>query len=285
LKCINYFKNLIIEYYIVEKLFDGCKADIVVKPTNKEKDLWLGIQVKTTNKKTERNQYYFRVNHSKYDDCLLLCICEQDKKMWLIPYNEVEGLKTIGIAEKSKYNKYETTAENLIEKLNYFYNLINKFEFDTVNTPINKTQQQELEYRKLRETIIDFIEFTNNEVEGLVYDFKIGEKKVQEKVGSVVHNNEKSFSFNLIKYKCRINGKSKKQNYEEGDNDLYWLNCKNGKFYVIPEKELICHGYLGTHCKQTLYVSPTNMNTEWCNKYLFEYDNVDKERLLKIVNL
>jgi len=36
---------------------------------------------------------------------------------------------------------------------------------------------------------------------------------------------------------------------------------------------------------KNLYVSPTNMNTEWCNKYLFEYDNIDKERLLKIVNL
>jgi hypothetical protein len=285
LKCINYFKNLIIEYYTAEKLFDGCKADIVFKPKNEEQDLWLGIQVKTTNKKTQRNQYYFRLNNGKYDNCILLCICEEDKKMWLIPYDEVDGLKTIGIAEKSKYNKYEVSTENLIEKLTIYYDISNKFDFNTLNTPTNKSQQQELEYRKLRETKIDFIEFKNNEIEGLVYDFKIGDKKVQEKVGSIVHNNPNSFSFNLTKYKCRIDGKCKHKNYEEGDNDLYWLNCKNGKFYVIPEKELICHGYLGTHCKQTLYVSPTNMNTEWCNKYLFEYDNVDKERLLKIVNL
>jgi hypothetical protein len=285
LKCINYFKNLIIEYYTVEKLFDGCKSDIVVKPKNEQQDLWLGIQVKTTNKKTQRNQYYFRLNNGKYHNCILLCICEEDKKMWLIPYEEVDGLKTIGIAKNSKYNKYEINIENLTEKLRIYYDISNKFDFDTVNTPINKTQQQELEYRKIRESTIDFIEFTNNEVEGLVYDFKIGEKNVQEKVGSVVHNNENSFSFNLIKYKCRINGKCKNQSYEEGDNDFYWLNCKNGKFYVIPEKELICNGYIGNNCKQTLYVSPTNLNTEWCNKYLFEYDNIDKERLLKIVNL
>jgi hypothetical protein len=285
LRCINYFKNLIIEYYTAEKLFDGCKADIVFKPKNQEQDLWLGIQVKTTNKKTERNQYYFRLNNGKYDNCILLCICEEDKKMWLIPYDELDDLKTIGIAQKSKYNKYEVTVENLIEKLRIYYDVSNKFDFDTLNIPTNKSQQQELEYRKLRETKIDFIEFKNNDIEGLVYDFKIGEKKVQEKVGSIVHNNPNSFSFNLTKYKCRIDGKCKHQNYEEGDNDLYWLNCKNGKFYVIPEKELICHGYIGNNCKQTLYVSPTNINTEWCNKYLFEYDNVDKERLLKIVNL
>jgi hypothetical protein len=286
LKCINYFKNLIIEHYTVEKLFDGCKADIVVKHKNEEKDLWLGIQVKTTNKKTERTgQYYFRLNNGKYDNCLLLCICEEDKKMWLIPYDEVEGLKTIGIAQKSKYNKYEVTIENLIEKFNYFYNSTNKFEFDILNTPINKSQQQELEYRKLRESKIGFIEFKNNEVEGLVYDFKIGERKVQEKVGSITHNNPNSFSFNLTKYECRVDGKCINQNYKEGDNYLYWLNCKNGKFYVIPEEELIYHGYIGNNCKQKIYVSPTNQNTEWCNKYLFEYDNIDKERLLKIVNL
>ena len=284
LKCINYFKKLIIEHYTVEKLFDGCKADIVIKQKEQELDLWLGIQVKSTNKKTERSQYYFRVNNSKYDDCLLLCICEEDKKMWLIPYDEVEGLKTIGIAEKSKYNKYEINIENLIEKLNYFYNLIKIFDFDTLNTPINNTQQQELEYRKLRETTINFIQFQNNEVEGLVYDFKIGDKKIQEKVGSIVHNNPNSFSFNLIK-KCRSDGKSKKQSYQEGDNDFYWLHCKNGKFYVIPEKELIINGYIGKDCKEHLYVSPTNTNTEWCNKYLFDYDNVDKERLLKLINL
>jgi hypothetical protein len=283
LKCINYFKNLITDYYTFEKLFDGCKADIVIKNKNDKFDLWLGIQVKSTNKKTQKEQYYFRLNNSKYDDCLLLCICEEDKKMWLIPYEEVTGLKTIGIASKSKYNKYEVNVKNLVEKLNIYYNLINKFDFNTLNTPINFSQKQELEYRKLRETKIDFIQFKNNEIEGLVYDFKIGEKKVQEKVGSIVHNNHNSFLFNLIKYDCRVEGKCVNQSYQEGDNDLYWLNCKNGKFYVITEKELIDNGYIGK--KRHLYVSPTNTNTEWCNKYLFDYDNVDKERLLQLINL
>jgi hypothetical protein len=283
LKCINYFKNLITDYYTLEKLFDGCKADIVIKNKNDNFDLWLGIQVKSTNKKTQREQYYFRLNNNKYDNCLLLCICEEDKKMWLIPYEEVTGLKTIGIASKSKYNKYEVNIKNLVEKLNIYYNLINKFDFNTLNTPTNCTQKQELEYRKLRETKIDFVQFKNNEVEGLVYDFKIGDKKVQEKVGSIVHNNANSFSFNLIKYECRVEGKCVNQSYQEGDNELYWLNCKNGKFYVIPEKELIDNGYIGK--KHKLYVSATNTNTEWCNKYLFDYDNVDKERLLKLINL
>ena len=53
---IQYFINLVDELYNVKKNFDGCKADISIKPKNCVLDKWLGIQVKTTNKKTEREQ-------------------------------------------------------------------------------------------------------------------------------------------------------------------------------------------------------------------------------------
>jgi len=281
---INYIKTLIDNNFTVIKSFDGCKADILIKNFEETADLWLGIQVKTTIKKTDREQYYFRLNNSKYENCLILCICDEDKKIWLIPYEEVNGLKTIGIAKKSKYNKYEVTNNNLIEKLNIYYTSINKSQFDVLDTPTSKSQQQEQQYRKIRETKIDFIEFKNNNIEGLVYDFMIGEKKIQEKVGSITHNNINSYVFSLTKYKCRIDGKCKTQCYTEGDNDLYWLNCKNGKFYVILEEELMNHGYIGKNGKEKLYVSPTNKNTDWCNKYLFDYENIDKDKLIKIIN-
>ena len=285
LKCINYIKDLIGDHFTSIKSFDGCKADIVIKKFEEIEDLWLGIQVKTTNKKTERGQYYFRLNNGNYDNCLLLCICDEDKKMWLIPYEEVKGLKTIGVAQKSKYNKYEVSQENLIEKLNNYYTTINKFEFKILDTPTSITHQQEQKYREIRETKINFIKFKNNDMEGLVYDFMIDDKKVQEKVGTICKNNYNSYMFNLAKYDCRVDGKCKNQSYEEGDNDLYWLNCKNGKFYVIPEDALFVNGYIGKNfTKQKLYVSPTNENTEWCNEYLFDYNNVDKERLLKLIN-
>ena len=281
---INYFKDLIGDYFTTVKSFDGCKADIAIKKIDELEDLWLGIQVKTTNTKTEREQYYFRLNNGKYDDCLMLCICDEDKKMWLIPYEEVKGLKTIGVAQKSKYNKYEVTKETLIEKLNYYYTLIKKFEFNILDTPTSMAQQQEQKYSKIRETKIGFITFKRNVMEGLVYDFMIGDKTVQEKVGTICKNNLNSYSFNLSKYDCRVNGQCKHKCYEEGDNDLYWLNCKNGKFYVIPENILIEKGHVGKDCtKQKLYVSPTNQNTEWCNEYLFDYNNVDKAKLLAII--
>lgn len=282
--CIKYFTELVGEHFTTIKTFDGCKADIAIKKIDIIEDLWLGVQVKTTNKKTEREQYYFRLNKGKYDNCLLLCICEEDKKMWLIPYEDVNGFKTIGVAQKSKYNKYEVNNETLIEKLGNYYETLNKSEFDALNIPTNKCQRQEQEYRKIRETKLNFIEFKNNAMEGFVYDFTIGSKKVQEKVGTITHDNPNSYSFQLTKYDCRINGKCKNKPYDEGDNDLYWLNCKNGKFYVIPEIELLDNGYIGKDCKKEhLYVSPTNQNTSWCNKYLFDYNNVDGDKLLELI--
>jgi len=283
---IQYFTSLVNQIYDIKKTFDGCKADIAIKPKSCEADKWLSIQVKTTNIKTEREQYYFRLNNSSYEDCLILCICQEDKKIWLIPYEEVKGLKTIGIAKKSKYNKYEVNNANLFESIDIFYNTLSLFEYNIINIPISKHQQQEQEFRNLRENKIDFIDFTNHDIEGLVYDFKIGNKKVQEKVGSYCKkNNPNMFIFNLKKYDCRINGQCQTKSYEEGDNDLYWLHCKNNIFYVIPESVLIEKGFLGKNCKkQQLYVSPTNINTSWCNTYLFDYDNVDKERLLLIIN-
>ena len=283
---IQYFTSLVNSKYDIKKTFDGCKADIALKPKTCELDKWLCIQVKTTNIKTERGQYYFRLNNSSYEDCLLLCIYEEDKKIWLIPYDVVKGQKTIGIAKKSKYNKYEVTEDKIFESLNIFYITMPLFEYNIINIPASKSQQQEQEFRNLRENKIDFIKFINHDIEGLVYDFKIGNKKVQEKVGSYCkENNLSMFSFNLIKYDCRINGKCKYKCYEEGDNDLYWLHCKNRKFYVIPESILIEKGFIGKNCKkQKIYVSPTNTNTAWCNKYLFDYDNIDKERLIKIIN-
>jgi hypothetical protein len=281
--CINYFKELIEEYHFtIIKPFDGCKADIAIKSVEENEDLWLGVQVKTTNKKTEREQYYFRLNTGKYDNCLLLCICEEDKKMWLIPYEDVKGLKTIGIAKKSKYNKYEVNKENLFEKLTKYYNLLNKFEFKILDTPTSETQKQEQEYRNIRENKITFIDFKNNNMEGLVYDFMIGSKKVQEKVGTIMKNNINSYMFILEKYDCRFEGKCKSRCYELGDNDLYWLNCKNGKFYVIPEDVLFENGYMGCG-KMRLYLSPTNLNTNWAKEYLFDYNNMDKDKLLEIV--
>ena len=202
--------------------------------------------------------------------------------MWLIPYEDVKGQKSVKISIKSKYNHYEVTPDNIKEKLTNFYNNIPNFQFDILNTPTSDTHKQEQFYRKLREEKLDFIQFIYPEFEGTVYDFKIFDKKVQEKVGFICKNNPNSFGFHINK----SNGKKSNCSYKLGDNDLYWLHCKNtSRFYVIPESILIENGFIGDNCKQHLYISPTNINTKWTDEYLFNYDNIDKERLLQVLHI
>ena len=123
-------------------------------------------------------------------------------------------------------------------------------------------------------------------MEGLVYDFMIGNKKIQEKVGGHLHKNTNSHHFTLSKMKGRINGKKIRQTYEVGDCHFYWLNCKNTSlFYVIPENKLIETGFLGNLDGKikSLTISTTNKKTFWTKDYLFDYDNLNKEKLCEIL--
>ena len=113
---------------------------------------------------------------------------------------------------------------------------------------------------------------------------KINELKVQEKVGTIC-NNPNSFMYALNKNLGRKDGKSIKCPYEKGDNDLYWLNCKDlQKFYLIPESVLIENGFVGKDCnKLKLFVSPINKNTSFTQEYLFDYTALDKEKFMKLI--
>ncbi len=281
-ECIQYFVENINQRFQVKKLYDGCRADIALKPIESFDNLWLGIQVKSTSNKCDGGQYDFKLNGINYDNYLILCICLEDKRMWLIPYEDVKCQTSIKISLKSKYNHYEVYVTQLFTKLKTFYETIPTFPFDLLNIPTSNTHKQEQHYRKIREDTIDFIEFTYPEFEGIVYDFKIKDKKIQEKVGFICKNNPNSFGFHINK----SNGRKQNCSYKLGDNDFYWLHCKNTtKFYVIPEAILIEKGFIGTMCRQHLYISPTNKNTKWTDDYLFNYDDIDKERLLQLLQI
>ena len=77
-----------------------------------------------------------------------------------------------------------------------------------------------------------------------------------------------------------------RQTYEVGDCHFYWLNCKNTSlFYVIPENKLIETGFLGNLDGKikSLTISTTNKKTFWTKDYLFDYDNLNKEKLCEIL--
>jgi len=281
LDSITYFTELVKKHFEIIKCFDGCKCDIAFRPLNITNDIWCGLQVKTTNLNTI--DYNFSIEKKGYENLIILCICYVDKKMWAIPYENVKDLKKITIGlKKSKYNIYELTIENIISKLNELYNNTNKFNFETLDIPCNIYQQREKEYRRYREKILNFIKFDDNKMEGMVYDFKIGDKKVQEKVGGL-RKDRNSYNFCLCKNNGRIDNKRAFIQYKSGDNDIYWLNCEGKKyFYVIPEKILIEYNYIGDDKKRVLGCNPLQIGV-WYNEYLFDYENVDKESLLKLI--
>ena len=100
--------------------------------------------------------------------------------------------------------------------MTFYYNELQKYDFETIDTPINPEQKLEKEYRIYREKIITCFSFTNNERQGLVYDFIINNFKIQEKVCSK-KKNVNGTTFTLDKR----NGKIKSISYRKGDNDFY----------------------------------------------------------------
>jgi hypothetical protein len=123
-KSIDYFIDFIKNKYISKKTFEGCLSDLVIKPINNKNNLWLQIQVKSICKRI--GTYSFN-NNSKYDNCAILCICWEDKKMWLFDGN-VMKLSKISIGyKKSKYQINEINDNNIFIILDNFFNKIKLF--------------------------------------------------------------------------------------------------------------------------------------------------------------
>lgn len=275
---IIYFRNLVKDIFDVSITREGCLADIAIKPKNIIEDSWLMIQVKSTNK--PGRDYAFKCSN-RYKDCIILCTCNSDKRMWALDGDSINVKNKIAIGlYKSKYSKFEITKENVFEKFKLFYDLYPKYEFNTINTPISKRQQLEYEYCVYRKEQLSFLIFEENEKQGLVYDFIVNGFKIQEKVGTTP-DNKNGASFCLYKHDGKINFTS----YKKGDNDFYWLNLPNKQhFYIIPEKELIDHGYLDIENKRMIYLNPKNKD-HWSQKYLFDYTKPDIDKIKSTLNI
>lgn len=278
--------DLLYKDFEIIKAFDGCIIDLIFRPKNVIEDKWVGIQVKTTGKRY--STYSFHINNI-YKNCLLLFYCYEDEGMWLIPENIIINQKKVSIGYyKSKYNIYKINKDTIFEKLNEYYQLTSKFSFEELDTPINIYQQREKEFRKFREEKINFINFEYDNMEGTVYDFKIGIFKIQEKVTKISHANR--CFFQLCKNNGNTYGKQNQIQYDKSDNDFYWLNCDNKKtFFVIPEKVLINRGIIGNNnLKNQIFLKITikkqlHKLSAWLQHYMFNYEEVDKERLLSIL--
>ena len=271
------------------KAFDGCNVDLIFKPKNITEDKWVGIQVKIMG--IRHLTYSFHL-HKTYVNCLLLFYCCEDESMWLIPENTISDQKKVSIGyNKSKYNIYKINKESIFENLNEYYQTTSKFTFEELDTPINIYQQREKEFRKFREEKVDFIKFEYENMEATVYDFKIGNIKIQEKV-TKISDKEDRYKFCLCKNNGTKDGKHNQIQYDIGDNDFYWLNCDNKKtFFVIPEAVLINRGIIGNNDgKRSMFLKITvkellHKRVSWLQPFMFNYEDLDKERLLTTLDL
>jgi hypothetical protein len=277
--------DLLYNDFEIIKAFEGCNIDLIFRPKHMTEYKWVGIQVKTTG--ARHLTYSFHLQKT-YKNCLLLFYCCEDESMWIMPENTISDQKKISIGyNKSKYNIYKIDKDTIFDKLKEYYQTTSKFIFEELDTPINIYQQREKEFRKFREEKIEFIKFHYDNKEGTVYDFKIGNIKIQEKVAKI---SDKEYRYKFCLCKNNGNVKHNQIQYDIGDNDFYWLNCDNKKtFFVIPEKILIDKGLIGNNIdKKSIFLKITikeilHKMSAWLQPYMFDYENINKERLLLIL--
>jgi len=282
---ICYLKNILEESFHFEILDECCKADIGIKPKDVDDDLWIGMQVKSTSSSQDdkKYKYNFATHKNDYSGLLVICVCVKDKKIWSVDPDIIKGLDGFQVIEKpgTKYFNYKVRNSDLSNVIFSAYNNLEKQPFDVINKPLVATSQQEQEFKKNRINKINFLNFEKPYMNCLVYDFKINGKKVQEKVAS------KEYVIHLHK----SNGVGKKQPYEQGDNDFYWINLQDKKyFYIIPESVLIENGYIkstDTDGKTKLSLQPkpyfaNGHKNQWVNQYMYNYENLDKESIISL---
>ena len=274
-----FMKELLDEEFDLEFMDEGCKVDMVIKPKNILDDNWVGVQMKCTNQSTndEKKSYRFSIKNNDYSDILIICTCVKDQKIWIVDPSLVKELDVIQIneIEGSKYYKFKVSLDNFVEKIKNLYDSHSKSKLEILNIAKNASAQKEQEFKKLRESKLNMFNFETPLRNYLVYDFKLNGLKIQEKVAGT---NEPGFQVNLRKG-C---GNKKKQAYDKGDNDFYWIHLPDKeRFYVIPEGVLIINGFIsdnGKEGKMSLYINPSNKN-QWTYEYLYSYEKLDIEKL------
>lgn len=284
LKLASYIED---EFYI-ERTNEGCLSDMLVKPKYQEDDRWLMVQVKTT-QDICHNLYTFSFHENDYTDCIVLCMCMKDEKVWLFDNSQVIGKKkmNIGVTEKSEYFSCQVKKESLGESLHRSYALYRKFSMQHGMKPRSVQQQQEQDYRRLREKGIPYMEFVYPEVENRAYDFIVNNYRIQEKVASIAKKNTKRpiYVVNLYRTLQTRNPNARKyKSYNKGENDFYWIWKKDNKdtFYVIPEDALIEREYVQVDGNLDNKKKSFSL-ADWTNEY--KYSLSDKHLQQKLEGL
>lgn len=289
-----YLRDILQPTFQVKKCNEGTCADFAVKLSKNETDSWVPVQLKVTKQfsKQYSNNYTFNMGASNYYIPVIL-LCLQDKRTWIMDGAGIQGLQSIRIG--SKRSKY--SANEVLHIVEFFANKWDGFEkhtFESINIPISKNQQREQVYRRLREQYLSYIDFVYPECEGLVYDFMINGKKVQEKVASYQIKRQKRCDSSYVVKLSRSTTAKKTRQYEYGENDFYWINLPNcTTFFVIPEEVMLQYGKISNkgECNpktSMLAVYPTKREkskTNWMHNYAYDYKTITSEQINSIFGM
>jgi hypothetical protein len=292
----NIFKELVQDEFDVLRTYEGCLADVIIKPKNIESDEWISVQLKSTKGKGSQNRYMF-VLQTEYKNMVLCCISNSDQKIWLFDSQSIPKVGSLGITKnnessKSKYDKFETDASELSNNLKGFYLSETHVTKKDGMTPISESCKTELKYRLLREQKMDFAKFEYPGLHCSVWDFKLNGFKVQEKT---LISEKKGIG--LKAHFNKHGGKNKERMpYEEGDNQFYIYHYQDqNKFYLLPEIVLINDGIVKTRdCagKKQMVLYPMlsldeakqkKYKTADYNKYIYSYDSPEDMAKVKTI--
>lgn len=280
---------LIIEEYLtpqyeIIRTKEGCLADIAIRKKSEEE--WIPVQVKST-MQNSHGIYSFGFNHNDYKNMLLMCVCISEKKIWMIPYNELSITSKLNISIKSKYNKYVVDSNNVFDKIDRARSEITCLQLDIILLPITSLQQREQLYVRKRESYLSFLEYKYPFIQNTCVDVIINGKNVQEKVLGY-DDTKKALYCGFSVNNGRKDGKRSNRCYRLGENEYYWLHSSiDSRFWIIPEQILYDKGYLSkyddTMPKRTLWFkSENNKNKMWLDAYQYKYDTINKDELLKV---
>lgn len=176
---IEILKEYLSASYEICNMKEGCTADLGIRLHSEKENKWIPIQIKTT-MHINHGMYSFAHTYDAYKDMLIICICIEEKKMWILPYNHLKNIKKLNISVKSKYSKYlvdNSIIDTYIVK--YIDNIIYKT-LEDLNIPRSIYQQKEQEYVKKREKCIPFLNYVYPDIQNTSVDVIINGKKVQE---------------------------------------------------------------------------------------------------------
>lgn len=278
----------------------SCLADILIKPKEITDDIWLPIQLKSTNQKDSGCRYKFDIKRNDYTNTVLVCVCVSENKFWIFRGIDIPKRNAINIYSKTEdsksiHNNTFVSNDNLVSHMKKLYNESTITESkDILSVPLAPKHKLEYKYKLIREEKFNkIINFEYQDADSFVYDFIVNQLKVQEKVAFPEKNYPYMYRVNLRKVKTQTS----KMPYNENDNDVYWFHIVDTNiFYIIPNEILVKLKYLTTATepgKMALLLYPNYIQKEKgrqilsleLNKYQFDYDNINISEIKKIFNL